>query len=598
VEIKLLEDLARNIGQRELKEFGIDFDHFKYNNNNTKTVEINLSKYTPMKLLELKTLLTDRIAFRGAKTAISDIDTWLAAVKDTKSAKLKNVRQFYSVLIRHMRKVAGQRIYMKDDESNVWWPYYMERVIYHPKSWSGRGSDEIPAHTNVSLFYFEFGKRLSTSITFWDEDVKYQTVVKSLAEKNLIPETEELRASYLAEYRKYMDNVELIGKQFLAVGTATDDLDGNPKKSSDSWWYRRTNKVTLDRQGPSRVVIDLFREDDKEEEDRHRHENHLDKYFWSKQALIKPNDKGELDDDDETLDEELAETTDVEEIDPEVPTHCTTAVFDLQRHLRLKVHIAQLTEYVYDPNLGDKLVLPTEQRALIDILLAQKEGGFKDIIQGKGAGAVILSAGPPGTGKTLTAEAYAEVTARPLYTVQCSQLGTNPNHLEDNLLKTFARSDRWNAILLLDEADVYVAERGNNLVQNAIVGVFLRTLEYYKGTMFMMTNRADLVDDAIASRCIARIEYAVPSVEAQTRIWKILADNTRAEIAPKVIAAFARAHPELSGRDVKNLLKLAMLISDARGEPITEKLLNFVKVFKPTSDVAERDGLPMNEDRD
>lgn len=581
----MLEPLARDIGQKELKPFGANFDHFKYNDSNTKTVEINLSKYTPMKLLELKALLSDRIQFKGAKTALSDIDTWLAAVKDTKSAKLKNVRQFASVLIRHMKKVAGQRVYMKDDESNVWWPYYMERVTYHPATWSGRGNDQIPAHTVINLFYFEFGKREDIKMTFWDEDVKYQTVVKSLAEKNLIPETEELRTSYLAEYKKYMDNVDKVGKQFLAVGVATDDLDGNGKKESDSWWYRRTNKITLDRLGPSRVVIDLFKEDDTAQDDRHRHENHLDKYFWSKQALIKPTEDGEYDDDDESLDEELAASTDVEEIDPEVPTHCTTAVFDLQRHLRLKVHIAQLTEYVYDPELGDKLVLPPDQRALIDILLAQKEGGFKDIIQGKGAGAVILSAGPPGTGKTLTAEAYAEVTARPLYTVQCSQLGTNPNRLEDNLLKTFARSDRWNAILLLDEADVYVAERGNDLVQNAIVGVFLRTLEYYKGTMFMTTNRADLVDDAIASRCIARIEYDVPSVKDQERIWKILADNTGAKVAPKVIAAFAAAHPELSGRDVKNLLKLAMLISEARAEPITEKLLNFVKVFKPTTDV-------------
>lgn len=589
MEIKLLEELARAIGAKELKPYGVDFDNFKYNNNNTKTVEINLSKHTPMKLMELKTTLSEKIQFKGAKTAISDIDTWLAAIKDTKSAKLKNVRQFSSVLIRHMRKVAGQRVYMKDDESNVWWPYYMERVIYHPKTWSGRGNDEIPAHTVISLFYFEFGKRHDTKITFWDEDVKFQTVVKSLAEKNLIPETEELRASYLAEYKKYMENVEQIGKQFLAVGTATDDLDGNGKRDSDSWWYRRTNKVTLDKQGPSRVVIDLFKEDDSESDDRHQHENHLDKYFWSKQALIKPNDDGDLDDDDEMLDEELAEAADAEEIDPEVPVHCTTAVFDLRRHLRMKVHIAQLTEYVYDPNLGDKLVLPPDQRALIDILLAQKEGGFKDIIQGKGAGAVILSAGPPGTGKTLTAEAYAEVTGRPLYTVQCSQLGTNPNKLEDNLLKTFARSDRWNAILLLDEADVYVAERGNDLVQNAIVGVFLRTLEYYKGTMFMTTNRADLVDDAIASRCIARIEYGTPSVKDQTRIWRILADNTGAEVPDKVIAAFAKEHPELSGRDVKNLLKLAMLISGARNEPITEKLLNFVKVFKPTSDIRKEE---------
>jgi hypothetical protein len=147
VEIKLLEDLARNIGQKDLKPFGVDFDHFKYNTSNNKTVEINLSKYTPMKLLELKGFLSERIQFRGAKTALSDIDTWLAAVKDTQSAKLKNVHQFASVLIRHMKKIDGQRVYMKDDESNVWWPYYMERVVYHPPTWSGRGQDLIPAHT-------------------------------------------------------------------------------------------------------------------------------------------------------------------------------------------------------------------------------------------------------------------------------------------------------------------------------------------------------------------------------------------------------------------------------------------------------------------
>jgi hypothetical protein len=585
MEIRMMEELARAIGQRELKPFGVDFENFKYNSNNSKTVEVNLAKHTPMKLLELKTLLTDNIRYRGAKTAISDIETWLAAIKDTNSAKIKNVRQFSSVLIRHMRKIAGQRVYMKDDASNVWWPYYMERVIYYPKTPTYRGDGDIPAHCDVSLFYYEFGKRQSTKQTFWDEDVKFRNVVKALADKNLIPETPEMRASYLAELKKYNENVEQIGKQFLAVGTATDDLDGNDKASDGGWWYRRTNTIVLDKQGPSRVVIDLFREDDRQAEDRRNHENHLDKYFWSKQALIKPNKDGDLDDDDEELDEALSETSDAEEIDPEVPVHCTTAVFDLRRHLRLKVHIAQLEEYVYDPNLGDKLVLPPDQRALIDILLAQREGGFKDIIQGKGAGAVILSAGPPGTGKTLTAEAYAEVTARPLYTVQCSQLGTDPVKLEDNLLKTFARSDRWNAILLLDEADVYVAARGDDLIQNAIVGVFLRTLEYYKGTMFMTTNRADLVDDAIASRCIARIEYGTPSVKDQARIWRILADNAEASVDDKVIASFAKAHPELSGRDVKNLLKLAMLISEARAEPITEKLLNFVKVFKPTADI-------------
>ena len=45
---------------------------------------------------------------------------------------------------------------------------------------------------------------------------------------------------------------------------------------------------------------------------------------------------------------------------------------------------------------------------------------------------------------------------RPLYSVQCSQLGLEPADLERELLKIFTRAARWNAILLLDEADVYI----------------------------------------------------------------------------------------------------------------------------------------------
>ena len=102
---------------------------------------------------------------------------------------------------------------------------------------------------------------------------------------------------------------------------------------------------------------------------------------------------------------------------------------------------------------------------------------------------------------------------RPLYSVQCSQLGLEPADLERELLKIFTRAARWNAILLLDEADVYIHRRGSDIQQNAIVGVFLRVLEYYSGVMFLTTNRAELVDDAIASRCLARIDYQSVTLE-------------------------------------------------------------------------------------
>lgn len=217
------------------------------------------------------------------------------------------------------------------------------------------------------------------------------------------------------------------------------------------------------------------------------------------------------------------------------------------------------------------------------MLLANKPG-FRDIVGGKSGGAIVMCAGRPGTGKTLTAEVYAESKGRPLYSVQASQLGVTPEALEDELLKVFARAQRWNAILLIDEADVYVRQRGDDLQQNAIVGVLLRVLEYYNGVLFLTTNRADMVDDAVASRCLARIEYGVPTPMEQARIWHVLSGASGIKVSQATIAKITAQFPHLSGRDVKNLLKLAGMVSSARGEKITSKTIAYVKKFKPTRD--------------
>jgi len=171
---------------------------------------------------------------------------------------------------------------------------------------------------------------------------------------------------------------------------------------------------------------------------------------------------------------------------------------------------------------------------------------------------------------------------RPLYAVQTAQLGTTAADLENELRRVFARSQRWGSILLLDEADVYVRARGDDLDQNAIVGVFLRVLEYYQGIMFMTTNRVDMVDDAIASRCVARIDYKIPHPNDQKRIWRVLADTAGIELPDAVIEQISDTWKDLSGRDIKNLLKLARMVTTAKNEPITKDTIEFVKRYKPT----------------
>lgn len=106
-----------------------------------------------------------------------------------------------------------------------------------------------------------------------------------------------------------------------------------------------------------------------------------------------------------------------------------------------------------------------------------------DIIEGKGQGLAILLHGTPGVGKTLTAETIAIATGRPLLNVSVAEIGLDAEEAERRLSDTFNDAARWDAVLLMDEADVFIEMRGPaDLGRNALVSVLLRCLEYYEGT--------------------------------------------------------------------------------------------------------------------
>lgn len=48
-------------------------------------------------------------------------------------------------------------------------------------------------------------------------------------------------------------------------------------------------------------------------------------------------------------------------------------------------------------------------------------------------------------------------------------LGTDARSVENSLLKVFKLGWRWGAVVLLDEADVLLAERSNDLERSRIV---------------------------------------------------------------------------------------------------------------------------------
>jgi SpoVK/Ycf46/Vps4 family AAA+-type ATPase len=112
-------------------------------------------------------------------------------------------------------------------------------------------------------------------------------------------------------------------------------------------------------------------------------------------------------------------------------------------------------------------------------------------------------------------------------------LGIDPANLEKNLSKSFSRAEAWNAIVLIDEADIYLEQRTSQtpLDKQSMVAVFIRTLEYFRGIIFLTTNRFLIFDDAIISRAALIFEFPEPTMEQKQNIRRRrldkLADNPR-----------------------------------------------------------------------
>lgn len=136
-----------------------------------------------------------------------------------------------------------------------------------------------------------------------------------------------------------------------------------------------------------------------------------------------------------------------------------------------------ISEIDWMPDLMSRLVLDQDIKDLIVALIYYKttqakddKQTFDDFIPGKGQGVVMLLCGPPGVGKTLTAEAVSEHSKRPLYRVNVQDLGSNVSDVERGLQKAMKRCSHWNAVLLLDEADVFLEQRSiNSLERNELV---------------------------------------------------------------------------------------------------------------------------------
>ncbi len=67
-------------------------------------------------------------------------------------------------------------------------------------------------------------------------------------------------------------------------------------------------------------------------------------------------------------------------------------------------------------------------------------------------------------------ECIAEYTGRPLMILTSSDIGTDPETVELNLTQNFKKARSWGAVLLIDEADIFMERRTTtDLTRNSLV---------------------------------------------------------------------------------------------------------------------------------
>jgi SpoVK/Ycf46/Vps4 family AAA+-type ATPase len=177
----------------------------------------------------------------------------------------------------------------------------------------------------------------------------------------------------------------------------------------------------------------------------------------------------------------------------------------------------------------------------------------------------------------------AEEDKRALLRISCGDLGQHPYDVETKLQALLKLALRGSAIVLIDEADTFLAKRGNGqgssgYFHNTIVSIFLKHLEYFPGVIFLTTNREADFDDAVSSR-VVRLHYGPLNAKGRTKIWRnnlLKAEHVPARQVLESMCEELGNDYELDGREIKNLAQLSLAICRRRKQEVSKEIIQYL----------------------
>ncbi|KAF2970429.1 hypothetical protein GQX73_g3084 [Xylaria multiplex] len=219
----------------------------------------------------------------------------------------------------------------------------------------------------------------------------------------------------------------------------------------------------------------------------------------------------------------------------------------------------------WDEKCFDNFPLRSDLKSLVKTFASKhvKKGkGIDSSVRCKREATVFLLHGPHGAGKRTMAKCVAEHFKRPLYTVSSYELGLSVQTFYNNLIAAMDLASEWQAMLLIDEADVYVnGPSSNDGIHNAFVGALLRALDNYSGVLFLTTHHDAAINDAIRSRIRLSIPYKSLSFGSRLLVWRNLLNRMLGGVDIEERHLKKLAERQFDGRQIENIITVAKYVS-------------------------------------
>ncbi|MBR4751813.1 MAG: ATP-binding protein [Thermoguttaceae bacterium] len=226
---------------------------------------------------------------------------------------------------------------------------------------------------------------------------------------------------------------------------------------------------------------------------------------------------------------------------------------------RDKDSLLELYEIVYSDTSLDRVVLPNNQKSIIQQFINEQNNAANWERHNIPAANRLLLCGPPGCGKTMTVYAIGNALNLPIAYVRLDGLVSSYlGQTSTNLRKVFDSVKNQRIILFLDEFDAIAKKRddSNELGElKRVVTTLLQNFDNLPNNVILAaaTNHEHLLDPAIWRRFNFVITLDLPAVEQRKTIIQneLLKYGVETNIN---IAAVARITEGMSGAQIEELM--------------------------------------------